>query len=66
MSVFWVVTQCSLVEVCCRFRGASCLHHLGVHQDDIGLMMEAEKTSKATVNFYQLARCNNAEDSHLH
>jgi hypothetical protein len=27
MTVFWVVTHCSLVEVYRRFRGACCLHH---------------------------------------
>jgi hypothetical protein len=27
MAVFWVVAQCSLVEVYQRFRGACCLHH---------------------------------------
>jgi hypothetical protein len=26
MAVFWDVAPCSLVEVCRRFRGASCLH----------------------------------------
>jgi hypothetical protein len=27
MAVFWVVAQCSLVEVYQRFRGPWCLHH---------------------------------------
>jgi hypothetical protein len=29
MAVFWVVAQCSLVEVYQRFRGPCCLHHQG-------------------------------------
>jgi hypothetical protein len=29
MAVFWVVTPCSLVEVCRLFRDACCLHHQG-------------------------------------
>jgi hypothetical protein len=33
---------------------------------NIALMMEAESTSETLVNFYQTARCNNPEDSHLH
>jgi hypothetical protein len=28
-------------------------------------MMEAANTSETTVNFYDTARCNNPEDSHL-
>jgi hypothetical protein len=28
-AVFWVVSPCSLVEVCRFFRGACCLHHRG-------------------------------------
>jgi hypothetical protein len=30
------------------------------------LMMEAARTSEKSVNFYQTARRNNPEDSHLH
>jgi hypothetical protein len=29
------------------------------------LIMEAANTSETLVNFYQTARCNNPEDSHL-
>jgi hypothetical protein len=29
MAVFWVVAQCSLVEIYRRFRGAYCLRHQG-------------------------------------
>jgi hypothetical protein len=29
MAVFWVVAQCSLVEVYQRFKGPCCLHHQG-------------------------------------
>jgi hypothetical protein len=32
----------------------------------IALMMEAASTSETSVNFYQTARHNNPEDSHLH
>jgi hypothetical protein len=32
----------------------------------IALMMEAASTSETSVNFYQTARRNNPEDSHLH
>jgi hypothetical protein len=32
----------------------------------IALMMEAASTSVTSVNFYQTARRNNPEDSHLH
>jgi hypothetical protein len=28
--------------------------------------MEAGSTSETAVNFYQITRCNNPEDSHLH
>jgi hypothetical protein len=61
MTVFWVVAPCSLVEVYRRFRGSCFVHHQG---DD--LMMEAGGTSKTSVNFYQITRRNNPEDSHLH
>jgi hypothetical protein len=30
------------------------------------LMMEAASTSEMSVNFYQITRHNNPEDSHLH
>jgi hypothetical protein len=53
MAVFWVVAQCSLVEVYRRFRGACCLYHQG----DLSLMV---------VNFYQTTLRNNPEDGHLH
>jgi hypothetical protein len=32
----------------------------------IALKIEAESTSKTSVNFYQTTRRNNREDSHLH
>jgi hypothetical protein len=32
----------------------------------IALMKEAASTSETSVNFYQTARRNNPEDSHLH
>jgi hypothetical protein len=56
MAAFWVVLPCSLVEVYRRFRDACC----------IALMMEAKSTSETSVNFYQITRRNNPEDSHLH
>jgi hypothetical protein len=59
MTVFWVVTPCSLVEVHCHFRGACCLHH------QIALIMEAASTSETSMNFYH-TQCNNPKDSHLH
>jgi hypothetical protein len=57
MAVFCVVAKCSLVEVY--------LHHH--HQGDElnALMMEAARTSKTLVNFYQTTWCYNPEDSHL-
>jgi hypothetical protein len=49
MAVFWVVAPCSLVEV----------YQL------IALMMEAARFSETLVNFYQIARRYNPEDSHF-
>jgi hypothetical protein len=60
MAVFWVATQCSLVEFYQRFRGPCC-HESWV----IALMMVAASTSETSVNFYQTTRRNNPEDSHL-
>jgi hypothetical protein len=37
-----------------------------VKHDLIALMMEAASTSETSVNFYQTARRNIPEDSHLH
>jgi hypothetical protein len=62
MAVFWVVAQCSLVEVYRLFTGACCLHH---QYSFIALMMEAANTSETSANFYQTTRRNNPEDSHL-
>jgi hypothetical protein len=59
MAVFWVVAQCSLVEVYRRFRGACRV--CGLLN---ALMREAESTSETTVNFYQTTQRNNPEDSH--
>jgi hypothetical protein len=58
MAVFWVFVPCSLVEIYRRFRGACC--------GAIFLMMEAASTSETSVKFYQTARLNIPEDSHLH
>jgi hypothetical protein len=49
MAVFWVVTQCSLVNI---YRA-------------IALMMEAARTSETSVNFYQITLRNNPEDGRL-
>jgi hypothetical protein len=55
MAVFWVAAPCILVEVYRRFRDIV-----------IALMMEAASTSETSVNFYQITRRYNAEDSHHH
>jgi hypothetical protein len=52
MAVLWVVAPCSPVEVYQRFRGPFCLHHQG-------------DASSPIVNFYQITRCYNPEDSYL-
>jgi hypothetical protein len=65
ITVFWYVAPCSLVEVYRHFRGGCCLHHQS-GELFIALMMEAESTSKTSVNFYQATRRNIPEDSHLH
>jgi hypothetical protein len=63
-TVFWDVAACCLVEVYRCFRRAYYLHH---HElSVIALMMEAASTSETSVNFYQIKRRNNSEDSHLH
>jgi hypothetical protein len=49
MAVFWVAAPYSLVEVYQYFRSPCCLHHQG----------------DGTVNFYQITRHYNPEDSHL-
>jgi hypothetical protein len=49
MSVSWVFAPCSLVEV----------YRL------IALMMEATSTTETSVNFYQITRRDNPEDSYL-
>jgi hypothetical protein len=54
MAVFWIVAPCSLVEVYRRFRGTY-----------NALMMEVARTSETLVNFYQITRRYNPEDSHL-
>jgi hypothetical protein len=67
MAVFWVVSFCSLAEVFRRYTGACCLHHQGDTTAILmALMIEAAKTSETSVNFYQTARHNDPEDSHLH
>jgi hypothetical protein len=63
MAVFWIVAQCSLVEVYQRFRGPCCLHHQG--DEYFALKMEIARTSETSVNFYQTTRRYNQEDSHL-
>jgi hypothetical protein len=60
MAVFWIVAQCSLVEVYRRLKGACCLSY-----SLIALMMEAASISESSVNFYQTTRRNIPEDSHL-
>jgi hypothetical protein len=53
-AVFWVVAPCILVEV-----------YVGKLLPLIALMMEAARTSETLVNFYQITRCYNPEDSNL-
>jgi hypothetical protein len=60
MTVFYDVAPCSLVEIGRRFRDAYCLHHQGA------LIMETVIISETMVIFYQTARRNITEDSHLH
>jgi hypothetical protein len=64
MAVFWVVTQCCLVEVYQRFRGDCCLHRQGDEWVS-ALMMEAANTYETMVNFFQATRRYSLEDSHL-
>jgi hypothetical protein len=58
MAVFWVVAQCSLVEVYQRFRGPCSLHHQGdeslmiTHRSLIALMMEAARTSETSTRLH--------------
>jgi hypothetical protein len=54
MVVFWVVAQCSLVEVHQRSCSACCLHHQCNHSDD-----------KMSENFYQSAWHYSSKDSHF-
>jgi hypothetical protein len=56
MTVFWDVTQCSLVEVDRadrRFRGTYCLYH-----ED-----EAVNTSETSLDFYETTRRSIPEES---
>jgi hypothetical protein len=64
MSFFWVVVPCSLVEVYQHFR-RDCCFIIIIIIITITLIMEAAGTSEMSVNFYQITRCNNTEDSHL-
>jgi hypothetical protein len=58
ITVFWVVAACSLV----KFANISELLAASI----IRAMMEAASTSEASVNYYQIIRRNNPEDSHFH
>jgi hypothetical protein len=58
MTAFWNNTPCCLVEDDRRFRGAYCPHHQGNE-------MEAVRTSKTSVNFYDTTRGNIPEGCHL-
>jgi hypothetical protein len=59
MAVFWVVAPCSLVKVTnvSDVLAASIIR---------AMTMEAARTSKTSVNFYQTTRRYNPKDSHLH
>jgi hypothetical protein len=60
MAVLLIVTPCSVVEVCRRFRGACCLHR------QVDTITEAANASETSVSFYETSRRYNPEDSHLH
>jgi hypothetical protein len=51
-----LVSPCSLVKICQRFRGICC---------PTALMMEAASTSETLVNLHQTTRRYNPEDGHL-
>jgi hypothetical protein len=57
MTVFWDVVPRSLVKIDRHFKGAKVL---------TASIMRAISTSEMSVNFYQTARRNIPEDSHLH
>jgi hypothetical protein len=61
LTVFWVVTLCSLVEVYLHFKVLDLA--LIVF---ITLMLEAASASDTSLSSYQITLCNNTEDSHLH
>jgi hypothetical protein len=57
MTVFWVLAPFTLLEVCGRFRDASCRKH----QSDAG----GGNTSETPKSFYQTTRCKNPAVSHF-
>jgi hypothetical protein len=59
VTVFWVVAQCSLVEI---DHVSEALTAFVI----IDLMTEALSISETSVNFYQTTWRNNPKDSHLH
>jgi hypothetical protein len=58
---FWDVAPCILIEIGRRFRGAYCLRH----QDD-GRPNNGRRKDLWNVSFYETARPNIPEVSHLH
>jgi hypothetical protein len=62
VKAFWDMASCSVVELDLSFRGACNL----LHQGDEILMMEAERSSETSVNFYDTIRRHISEGSHLH
>jgi hypothetical protein len=71
VAVFWVVL-CSLVEVYRRFKVLPCqtCSHISnrflARGLLIALMVVAASTSETQLNFYQITRRSNPEDSHLY
>jgi hypothetical protein len=58
-AAFWDIAPCSLVEGDRRFRGASIIRAMSA------LTIEAVRTSKTSVNLYEITRCNIPEGCHL-
>jgi hypothetical protein len=69
-----IVAPCNVVETYRRFRGTQFLYHEGDLMMEAGITPETsvkfsfiirEIASETSMNFYETARHNNPEDSHL-